>query len=101
MIDWLELAGNALWVLGVAVCLATLSMAYFQARADQDRVGNRLKQPRFRLALAAGAGLICAGLLLGSGPWWEKAIWGLGAGLAVVWAVLSRRGRRSAGGGEA
>ena len=91
MIDWLELTGNALWVVGVAVCLAALGMASYQARAGQERLGNRLRQPGFRAALAAGAGLVCIGLLLGSGPWWEKAIWGLGAALAVIWAAASAR----------
>ena len=89
MIDWVGLVGNSLWVFGLAVCLATLSMAHFQARAGQERLRSRLKQPELQLALAVGMSLFCAGLLLCSGTWWEKGIWGLCAVLLSLWAVRS------------
>ena len=93
--DWFGLVGNALWVLGAAVCLAAMSMAHYLARAGQEPLGSRLRRPKLQLALAAGMSLFCLGLLLNSGTWWEKGIWGLCAALLVVWAVRAWR-RRSA-----
>lgn len=91
MMDWVELAGGLLWVLGLAVCLAALSMARFQARVAGESPFRRLQQPGPWAALAFGVSLFCIGLLLVSGPWWQKGIWGVGAGFSVVWAVRSWR----------
>jgi hypothetical protein len=86
-INWTGLIGSALWVLGLATCLAALSMAHYEARAGNDGLWGRLTQPRSQLALAAGATLFCAGLLLRSGTWCEKGIWGLCAVFFIVWAI--------------
>jgi hypothetical protein len=90
-INWFGLLGNALWIVGVAVCLATVSMAHYRARVGAGRLWTGLRQPASWLALAAGASLFCAGLLLRSGSWWERGIWGLCAALCIVWAVRSVR----------
>ena len=96
MVSWPGLAGNALWICGLAVCLATLSMAHYQAHVGQVRLSSRLKQPESHMALAVGLSLFCAGLLLSSGTWWEKGIWGVCAILLIVWAVRSWRRRGAA-----
>ena len=88
-ITWPGLLGNALWIVGLAVCLATVSMAHYQARVGADRLWAGLGQPESQFALAIGAILFCIGLLLCSGTWWEKGIWGLCAACLVVWAVRS------------
>jgi len=93
MFDWFGLVGNALWVFGAAVCLAALSMAHYQARAGQERLGSRLRRPELQLAFAVGMSLFCLGLLISSGTWWEKGIWGLCAALLVVWVVRAWRRR--------
>jgi F0F1-type ATP synthase membrane subunit c/vacuolar-type H+-ATPase subunit K len=93
MVSWPGLVGNALWICGLAVCLAALSMAYYQARAGQERLGSRLRRPELQSALAVGMSLFCLGLLLSSGNWWEKGIWGFGAAFLVVWAVRVWRRR--------
>lgn len=90
-INWSGLLGNALWLVGLAVCLATLSMIHYQARTGNDRLVSRLKQPESQLALAAGASLFFVGLLLRSGTWWERGMWGLCAVFFIVWAVRSLR----------
>jgi hypothetical protein len=89
--DWSGLLGNALWVVGLAVFLATLSMAHYQTRAGNDRLVSRLKQPESRLALAAGASLFFVGLLLRSGTWRERGMWALCAVFFIAWAVRSLR----------
>ena len=99
MISWTRLVGSALWICGLAVCLATLSMAHYRARTGEDRLRDRLRGPSSRLAIAVGLILLCAGLLLTSDVWWEKGIWGLGAALLIYWAARLWR-RRGADGGE-
>ena len=71
MDDWLGLVGNALWIVGLAVDLAALSMAHYQARMAEARLWATLSGAGFQLALAAGTGLLCLGLMLVSGPWWQ------------------------------
>jgi len=95
MENWLELTGSAFWVLGLAVCLAGLSMARYQARVEDDAILSTLAQPRLRTALASGACLTCIGLLFTSGGWWEKGLWSLGAVVLGVCAARSWRGRRA------
>jgi F0F1-type ATP synthase membrane subunit c/vacuolar-type H+-ATPase subunit K len=96
MVSWPGLVGNALWICGLAVCLAVLSMAHYQARTGKDGLGSRLRQPELQLALGVGMSLFCLGLLISSGTWWEKGIWGLCAALLVVWAVRAWRRRGAA-----
>ena len=93
MVSWPGLVGNALWICGLAVCLATLSMAHYESRVGQDRLGSRLRRPEIHLALAVGMSLFSTGLLLSSGTWWEKVIWGVCAVLFIVWAVRAWRRR--------
>jgi F0F1-type ATP synthase membrane subunit c/vacuolar-type H+-ATPase subunit K len=100
-INWFGLLGNALWIVGLAACLATVSMAHYQARVGADRLWAGLRQPESQSALAIGAVLFCVGLLLCSGTWWERGIWGLCAAVLIVWAVrlarcLGREGEKRA-----
>lgn len=91
MDDWLGLVGSALWIVGLGVNLAALSMAHYQARVAEEGLWATLTRTGNQLAVAAGTGLFCIGLLLCSATWWEKVLWGLGAALAVGWAVRSWR----------
>ena len=83
---WWGLVHNALWVSGLAVGLAALSVASYQVRLEEVRLRQKLNEPGFQLAVATGALLFCLGLCLGGRSWWEQAIWGL---LAVVFAALA------------
>ena len=87
MTSWSGLFGNALWICGLAVCLAAVSMAHYRARAGADRLRDRLREPRSRLAIAVGLILFCAGILLTSDTVWEKGIWGVGAALLTLGVV--------------
>lgn len=93
MIDWWGLAYNAVWILGLGMSLAALSMASYQARVDKVRLRRKLAEGAFQLPLMIGMMLFCLGLLLSSQPWWEKAVWGLAsAWFAVQAALVSKRG---------
>ena len=98
--DWIGLAGSGLWVLGLALCLATVSMAHYHARADGERTWGRLMLPGSQLALTIGGSLFFAGLVLGREPLWEKVVWGLCAVALITWAVRSRRGSGTMGEGR-
>jgi hypothetical protein len=82
MIDWWGLFHNALWVVGLAVGLAALSMANYQAKRQQVRLRQTLDEPDFQLAFRIGMTAFCLGLLFSSRTWWEQVIWGL---LALPW----------------
>jgi len=84
MIDWIGVATNSLWLLGLAVCLATLSYADWRARRASLRLRQVMEQPAFRLALWSGLAIFCVGVALAGGRWWERTLWGV---LAVMSAV--------------
>lgn len=75
MIDWTTLLFAALWTLGLAVLLATLSLAHWLASRSQRTLRQTLMEPRFRLPTAAAFLLIALGLLLSVEPWWHKIAW--------------------------
>lgn len=83
MIEWWGLFHNALWVVGLACCLAALGLAGYRAWEAGLCFRRAAALPGLRLALNAGLALFCLGLLLGGGPWWEQAAWG-GLALAFV-----------------
>ncbi len=73
MSDWGTLAYNALWVVGLAVVLATLSLAAYEGSLS-----------RFRVSLALGLLLVCAGLLGLVSTLWERILWGCVVALLLV-----------------
>jgi hypothetical protein len=99
MDDWLGLVGSVLWIVGLAIDLAALSMAHYQARLAGERLWAALSRAGVQLALAAGTVLFSIGLMLCSDPWWQKVPWGLCAALLVVWVLRLWR-RLSATGKE-
>lgn len=75
MIDWPDLAANAMWVLGGALALAALSYAYWQAGAHGEQLRVALARPRLRIALDLAGVLVCLGLGLASRPVLEILLW--------------------------
>lgn len=80
MIDWLGLFTNSLWILGLAVCLATLSLASYRTRTQSIRLGEAFGMPGSQGALAVGLLLFCLGILATSQTWWQVLL----SGLAVL-----------------
>jgi hypothetical protein len=89
VIDIWGVIANSLWVLGLAVLLATLSWARWVAGTEESRFSDRLKQPQTRQALNLGLFLFCAGLAMTGRAWWERVLWGLlaAAWLSQVWTA--------------
>lgn len=96
MIDCLGLGRNALWVVGLAVGLAALSMASYQARVEGIPLGHQLNKSAFQLPVAIGLAMFCLGLLFSGHSWWEKGFWGCLTALFVGVAIQrARQGRRT------
>jgi anaerobic C4-dicarboxylate transporter len=92
MIDWWGVFHNLLWVTGLAVCLAVLSMAHYETRVNKVHLRQKMKEMVFQLPFTIGVVLFCLGLLLSGSWWWEKAIWGLLTAILIGHAIrLSAR----------
>jgi hypothetical protein len=99
MIDWWALGHNALWVVGLALGLAVLSVANYQAHREAVRLRDKLNQAGAQLALDAGLALFCLGLLFSGRAWWEYAAWGLLTVAFAAHAAIRATSGRSAGDG--
>jgi len=95
MIDWANLAANALWILGCALALATLSYASWQASNSKDKMGARLERPSFQSALFLAGLLFCLGMTFTSQKGYATAVWGVLSFLFLILIVVAlRRSRR-------
>lgn len=77
MLELWTVVHNLLWIVGLALSLAALSMAYYQSGIGQVRLRHQLAELSFQLPFSIGMVLFCAGLLFSSHTSWEKIIWGL------------------------
>jgi hypothetical protein len=88
MIDWMGVAANSLWLLGLAILLAILSYADWQAHQAGRRLREVLSRPALQFALWSGLTLFCIGAATSGGRWWERILWGA---LAVMAALKAWR----------
>lgn len=98
MVDLGSVAANALWVLGLALILAALSWANWDAVRERIPFRRALGRPGVRRALDGGLTLFCAGLAATGRTRWEQALWGalaLGVTARAIWEEwVSRWGSR-------
>ena len=88
MIDWLNVLENSIWLVGLAICLATVSYADWQAHATGVRLRVTLETPSYALALLGGLALVGLGVALSAEQWWARLVWALiaiGAAFAGWW----------------
>ena len=83
---WTSLIANAVWVLGLAVLLSTLSWAHWLARERRARFSLILGAPSCQLACDLGLLLASVGLFFSAHSIWEYICWAL---FALLYAVLS------------
>jgi hypothetical protein len=88
LIDWYAVGFGALWIGGLALLLAAVSLADYEAHQRQARLAAVLNGGGYPLALNAGLALFCLGMLDGGRAWWEIALW---AGLALAFAYQAGR----------
>jgi len=84
MIDWFNLAANALWIIGLAIALAVVSHASWQAALYHEKLRSRLAQPGYQMFFDLAAVLFCLGMAATSRRVWEIILW---SGLAVLFIV--------------
>ncbi len=84
MIDWLNLFANSLWILGLALALATFSFASWQASLNHEKLRVQFDRANIMNAFNLAGIFFCAGLAATSRRWWEIAIWIV---LSVAFAV--------------
>ena len=51
MIDWFQLAANALWILACAIALATLSYASWVSAVKHQRLSKIISLPAYQIIL--------------------------------------------------
>jgi L-asparagine transporter-like permease len=79
MINWGNLAANAVWIVGCAIALAALSYASYEAAESGEKFSVRLQQRGYQLALDLAGLLFCLGLAATS----DNTL------LAVAWLALA------------
>jgi hypothetical protein len=97
MLELWAVIHNLLWVMGLALSLAALSMAYYTSCVGQVRLRHRLTEFGFQLPFSIGMVLFCAGLLFSGHTSWEKVIWGLLGALFAGQTLRLWRHRRITG----
>jgi hypothetical protein len=75
MIDWFNVLANALWILGLAVLLATVSLAHWLGGLKKKPLRQVLLGPDFHLVAAIGILVFALGFVLLVTPWWHKVPW--------------------------
>ena len=84
MIDWVNLAMNAVWIAGCVVGLAILSINQWEARSTGTRLRDALKRPITQTMLFLAAILFSLGMLGTSTLWYERIAWGV---LAIAFGI--------------
>jgi hypothetical protein len=95
MIDWWGLLANLLWIAGLSIDLAALSMTYYVAQAAQIPLRQELEGLAFQIPFCAGTLLVGWGMLFSGESWWEKVFGGLVMVGCLVLAVHLWNRRRS------
>jgi hypothetical protein len=93
LIDWLDLLKNSLWVLGLSLGLAVISMARWEAQASQKKLKQILEQPGKQILLDLAGVFFCAGLATTSTRWWEVALWMILLALIIFQTAIEIRRR--------
>ncbi|MFZ6028850.1 MAG: hypothetical protein ACOYYS_14130 [Chloroflexota bacterium] len=84
MIDWFNLLANSLWIFGLALALAVLSYASWQAALAHDKLRRYLELPHSRVLLNLAGVFFWLGLAATARAWWEIGLWLV---VAVAFAV--------------
>ena len=75
MIDWISVGSNALWILGCAIGLATLSYASWEASVYNEKFTARLRRPSLLSCLNLAGLLFSLGLAATSDTVLERILW--------------------------
>ena len=94
MIDWVSVGSNALWILGCAIGLGTLSYASWEASVYNEKFTARLRRNPILACLNLAGFLFSLGLAATSDTAIERILWLILAiafgGLLIYLVVLPR-----------
>jgi hypothetical protein len=99
VIDWRNVLINSLWIAGLAMALAILSYADWQASVRGGGLRRVMRHVSQSPGFCAGLTLVCVGAGLGVSGWVERLLWFLlaaGTGSRASWIWL-RQWRNSRG----
>lgn len=88
MIDWINVGFGALWIIGLSVILAALSIAEYQRTTESISWREALKRRGFQIAFNVGLMLFCFGWAGMTREVWEQVVWGL-LGIAFAYYAWS------------
>ena len=91
MIDWFNLFANALWIIGCAIALATLSFASWQASERGEKLIARLRSRGAQFWLNLAVALFCLGMAGTESRIVFRVIWILLAGWYLFQTVRLAR----------
>jgi putative copper export protein len=93
MIDWVNLAFNALWIFGLSILLAAVSYHRWLAWEQDGAFRELMSRRSWKLPFASGMLLVCGGVAGGIVErGWERAIWtALGAFYAYQLMLVLRQ----------
>jgi len=94
MIDWFNLAANALWILASANALATLSYASWRASQRGEKFGAILREFPYQVSFDLSGVLFCLGLAGASSKSWEIGCWLVLTALFIAHLVAGMVQRR-------
>ena len=97
MINWFNLLTNAIWILGCALALATLSYASWQASVANEKMGMVVSSPAYKISLYTAGALFSIGLAATSDRIWEILLWTILVILFIIQAVLSIHQKKKTG----
>jgi uncharacterized membrane protein YtjA (UPF0391 family) len=91
MIDWLNVAANALWIIGCSILLAAFSYASWAASENKQRISISLRSKGVWRALHTGGILVFSGLAATSNSIVQAILWAL-LGIILLVNLLWERG---------
>lgn len=100
MIDWTNLFFNALWIFALAIGLACLSYASYEASDRSTSMRTEFGRPGVQLFINVAGLLFCVGLAGTSDRTLEIVLWGVLAFLfliQLVYAAFNARRQRQGG----
>jgi hypothetical protein len=75
MIDWYGFAANSLWIMALALALAILSFARWEATRQRKKLGQILMERGWQVGLAVAGILFCGGLAATADSAWKTILW--------------------------
>ena len=93
LVDWGNIAGNALWILGLGIALAAVS--YTDWRASTVPIQRRVafSAPSFLAPFNLGLTLFAAGFIYQNRQTWEAVLWAVLTCIFVISVFVNWRAR--------